>query len=90
MLVSITKDNNSIPLENWDNYLKMLYDSPDTMGTILNTPIKEDIFSLEDIETRINKLTNGKANILKDTKLRSLKWEYLSSFLISTSFSILF
>lgn len=30
------------------------------MGAILNTPIKEDIFSLEDIEFGTNKLANGK------------------------------
>ena len=50
-----------ITLENSDNYLKKLYDSPDTMGTILNAPIKDDIFSLEDIEFGINKLAKGKA-----------------------------
>ena len=58
------------------------------MGTTLITPIKEDVFSLEEIESGINKLTNGKAKDIEDTKLRSLKWEDLSSFLISTSFSI--
>ena len=31
------------------------------MGTTLNTPIMEDVFSLEDIESGINKLANGKA-----------------------------
>ena len=56
-----TKDNYSIPLENWDNYLKKLYDFKNNMGTILNTRIKEDEFSLEYVESGINKLTNGKA-----------------------------
>jgi len=31
------------------------------MGTILNNPIKKDIFSLKDIESRIHKLANRKA-----------------------------
>lgn len=30
------------------------------MGTILNTPIKDDTFSLEDVQFGINKLANGK------------------------------
>lgn len=37
-----------------------MYDSSDTIGTILNTPIKDDIFSLEDVEFWINKLASGK------------------------------
>lgn len=55
-----TKDNHSIPLQNWDNYFKKSYDFKDNMGSILNTPIKEDIFSVEDVESRINKLSNVK------------------------------
>ena len=61
VLILKTKDNHFIPLDNWDNYLKKLYDSPNTMDTILNTPIKEDIFSLEDVAFGINKLTHGQA-----------------------------
>ena len=59
VLVRKTKDNHTIPLENWDSHLNSLYDSLHTTGNILNTPIKEDIFSLEDIECGINKLANG-------------------------------
>lgn len=35
------------------------------MGIVLNTPIKDDIFSLEDIESGINKLANGKAKYIE-------------------------
>ena len=41
VLVRKTKDNHSIPLENWDIYLKNLYDSSDTMDTIIYTLIQE-------------------------------------------------
>ena len=64
MLVHKTKDNHSIPLENGRNYLKKLYDCLDIMGTILSTPIKEDIFSLEDIDSIINNIANGKAKYI--------------------------
>jgi len=42
-------------------HLKNLYGSPDTMGNILNTPIEEDIFFLEEMEFKTKKLANGKA-----------------------------
>lgn len=64
MFVHKTKDYHSIPLENWDNYLKKLYDFPDSMCTIWNTSIKEDIFSMEDIESMINKLAIVKAKYI--------------------------
>jgi len=73
VLVRKTKDNHSITLETWYNYIKKLYDSMDTMDTILNTPIKDDIFSLEDIESRINKLTNGKAKYIEGHQVEILK-----------------
>ena len=60
MLVRKSKDNHSIPLGIWDIYLKKLYESLDTMENIISTPIKHDIFSLQDNESHINKLTNGK------------------------------
>lgn len=73
MLVHKIKDNHSIPIENWDNYLKKLYDSPNTMDTILNTLIKEDVFSLEDVESSINKLTNGKAKDIEGYQVEIFK-----------------
>ena len=43
------------------------------MGTILNTPIKEDIFSLEDVESRINKLSNVKDKDIEGYKAEIFK-----------------
>ena len=60
VLVHKSESNHSMSLVNWDIYLKNLYDSSDTMYTIVNNHIKEDVFSLEDIESWINKLANGK------------------------------
>lgn len=65
VLVRKTKDNHLVPLENWNKYLKKLYASLDTMGTILNTHIKEYIFSQENIESMINKFANGKAKYIE-------------------------
>ena len=67
------KYSHSIPLENRYNYLKKLYDSLDTMGTTLITPIKEDVFSLDDNESSINKLANGKAKYIEWYHVEILK-----------------
>lgn len=62
-----------IPLHNWDIYIKNLYDSPNTMRNILNTPIKEDIFYLEDVEFEIKKLANGKARFIEGYQAKIFK-----------------
>lgn len=41
------KEDNLISLKEQDIYLKNVYDSLNTMGNIVNTPIEEDIFYLE-------------------------------------------
>jgi len=43
------------------------------MGSILNTPIEEDIFSLEDVEFEIKKLTNGKARDIEGYQTKIFK-----------------
>lgn len=58
------------------------------MGIILNTPTKDDIFSQEDVESGINKLANDKAKDIEGYQDEISKLENLSSFLISTRFSI--
>ena len=61
MLKHNTKENNRIPLIDCNSYLKSLYKFPNAMDTILVVPTKEEIFSLDDIEFRVKRLTNGKA-----------------------------
>lgn len=56
------------------------------MGTTLNTLMKEDVLSLEYVESRTNKLDNGKAKDIKGYQDESLKWEDLCPFLISIRF----
>jgi hypothetical protein len=56
-----TKENNRIPLRDWNSYLKSLYEFPNAMGTIPIVPTKEEVFSLDDIEFKIKRLANGKA-----------------------------
>jgi hypothetical protein len=43
-----TKENNRIPLSDWNSYLKSIYEFPNSMETILIVPIKEEVFSLDD------------------------------------------
>jgi len=43
------------------------------MENIIRTPIKHDIFSLEDNESRINKLTNGKVKGIEGYQVEILK-----------------
>lgn len=54
------KESKSIPLKNWVIYLKFFYDFPNTISTILNTPIEVDIFSLEVMEFQSKWLASGK------------------------------
>jgi hypothetical protein len=56
-----TKENNSIPLRDWNSYLKSLYEFPNAMDTIPIIPTKEEFFSLHDIEFGVKQLANGKA-----------------------------
>jgi hypothetical protein len=56
-----TKENNRIPLTDWNSYLKSLYEFPNAMDTIPIVPTKEEVFSLDDIEFGVKRLANGKA-----------------------------
>ena len=56
-----TKENNRIPLRDWNSYLKSLYEFPNAMDTIPIVPTKEEVFSLDDIEFGVKRLANGKA-----------------------------
>lgn len=75
ILVHKVKENNLISLNNWYIYLKNIYDSRDIMGTILNTLIKEDIFSLEDMEFWIKCLSNGKIRDIEGYQVEIFKME---------------
>ena len=44
IIVRKRKEDESIPLKDWNIYLKNLYDSPNTMGNIINIPIEKYIF----------------------------------------------
>ena len=56
-----TKENNRIPLTDWNSYLKILYKFPNSMDTIPIIPTKEEVLSLDDIEFGVKRLANGKA-----------------------------
>jgi hypothetical protein len=56
-----TKENNMIPLRDWNSYLKSLYEFPNSMDTIPIVPTEDAVFSLDDIEFGVKQLANGKA-----------------------------
>jgi hypothetical protein len=51
-----TKENNMIPLRDWNSYLKSLYEFPNAMDTIPIVPTKDEVFSLDDIEFGVKHL----------------------------------
>ena len=50
-----------------------MYDSSNTMVTTLITPIKEDVFSLDNIESDTNNIANGKAKDIGGCQAQILK-----------------
>jgi hypothetical protein len=72
-----TKENNMIPLRDWNSYHKSLYEFPNAMDTIPIVPTEDEVFSLYDIEFGV-----------KSTKLKNLKSEGLSLSLTYTNSSI--
>jgi hypothetical protein len=83
-----TKENNRIPLRDWNSYLKSLYEFPNAMDTIPIVPTKEEVFSLDDIEFRVKRLANGKAKDIEGYQAEIFKIEGLSLSLTYTSSSI--
>jgi hypothetical protein len=68
-----TKENNTIPLRDWNSYLKILYEFPNSMDTIHIVPTKDEVFSLEDIEFRVKRLANGRAKDNEDYQAEIFK-----------------
>jgi hypothetical protein len=67
-----TKENNRIPLTDWNSYLKSFYEFPNAMDTIPIVPTKEEVFSLYDIEFRVKGLGNGKAKDIEGYQAETL------------------
>ena len=61
ILTRKNKDNNRIYLDNWNSYLKKLYESPNVIDNFETLLIIEEVFSLEDIDFGVKRLANGKA-----------------------------
>jgi hypothetical protein len=51
-----TKENNMIPLKDWNSYLKNIYESPIVVDNIPNVSIEDEVFSIEDIKFGVNRL----------------------------------
>jgi hypothetical protein len=67
------KENNRIPLMDWNSYLKSLDEFPNAMDTIPIIPTKEEVFSLDDTEFGVKRLTNGKAKDIEDYQAEIFK-----------------
>jgi hypothetical protein len=68
-----TKENNRIPLMDWNSYIKILYEFPNAMDTIPIVPMKEEVFSLYDIDFGVKRLTNGKAKDIEGYQVEIFK-----------------
>jgi hypothetical protein len=67
------KENNRIPLPDWNSYLKSLYEFPNAMDIIPIVPTKEEVFSLDDIEFGVKRLANGKAKDIEGYQAKKIK-----------------
>jgi hypothetical protein len=70
-----TKENNRIPLTDWNSYLKILYEFPNSVDTIRIVPTKEEFFYLVDIDLWVKRLTNWKAKDIKGYQAEIFKIE---------------
>jgi hypothetical protein len=70
-----TKENNRIPLKDWNSYLKSFYEFPNAMDTIPIVPTKEEVFSLDDIEFEVKRLANGKVKDIEGYQAEFFKIE---------------
>jgi hypothetical protein len=59
-MIHKTKENNMIPLKDWNSYLKSIYKFPNGLDTISNVPIWDEFFSMENILFGVKWITNGK------------------------------
>jgi hypothetical protein len=48
-------------LRDWNAYLKIIYESPNAMDKIPNNSIEDQVFSIEDIEFWVKRLTKEKS-----------------------------
>jgi len=56
-----TKNSIKIALHDWNSYFKNLYESPNVMNNFETLLTTKEVFSLEEIDFRLNRLENGKA-----------------------------
>jgi len=60
ILTCKTKENNKISLEDWNSYLKKLYESPKVVDNFQALLTTKQVFTSKDIKFGIKCLTNGK------------------------------
>jgi hypothetical protein len=82
------KENNMIPLKDWNSYLKILYEFCNAMDTIHIVSTEDEVFSLDDIEFGVKWLENGKTKDIEGYQAKKFKSEGLSLFFTYTSSSI--
>jgi hypothetical protein len=73
ILTRKTKENNKIPLKDWNFYLKNMYESPNVMDNMPNNSTKDEVFSIEDIKFGVKRLSKGKAKDIEGYQAEILK-----------------
>lgn len=73
ILTRKTKESNKITLEDWNSYLKNIYDSLNVISNIQTLPTTEEFFSLEDMDFGIKRLAIGRAKDIEGYQVEILK-----------------
>ena len=73
ILIRNTKENNIIPLRDWNSYLKSIYEFANAMDTIPIIPTKDEVFSLDVIEFGFKQISNGKAKDIEEYQVEIFK-----------------
>jgi hypothetical protein len=61
ILTRKTKENNNIPLRDWNFYLENMYESPNVMDNMPKISTKDEVFSIEEIKFGVKWLSKGKS-----------------------------
>jgi hypothetical protein len=73
ILTRKTKENNRIPLKDWNFYLENIYESPNVTDNIPNSSTKDEVFYIDDIKFGIKRLSKGKSKDIEGYQDEALK-----------------
>ena len=73
ILTGKTKYNNRISLQDWNSYLKNIYESLNVINNFKTLLTTVEVFSLKDIDFGVKRLENGKAKDIEGYQEKILK-----------------